>query len=253
MDPKAFQDTLYETLLRHKEFNSLETKEDLELILQYCSLNLIDTGTFTKKSYQYYQDIEVRVPAHMLDFEDEVFDDLEDLIKFVYMETETFALGNIDIRPKIQQTSTELCQRDSKVKFEGIKKMILESIRTARYSIWVCVAWFTDKDYFNALCNRKNDGLEIRVIMSDEDSNQNMIKELQNKGIETHVIRKFGIKGINRMHSKFCIVDLENILHGSYNWTPTASNNKESYVMNHEKSLVNEFAKEFVELVSTYQ
>ena len=50
------------------------------------------------------------------------------------------------------------------------------------------------------------------------------------------------------MHDKFCIIDMEYVMHGSYNWTPTANYNEETLATALDHELVVKFAKEFMEL-----
>ena len=46
----------------------------------------------------------------------------------------------------------------------------------------------------------------------------------------------------NRMHDKFCIVDLDYIMHGFYNWTKAANYNRETLVMTVDRDLVRNFS-----------
>lgn len=41
------------------------------------------------------------------------------------------------------------------IHFEDIQSQIIEQIKNAKFSIWVAVAWFTDKDLMTELYNRK--------------------------------------------------------------------------------------------------
>ena len=50
------------------------------------------------------------------------------------------------------------------------------------------------------------------------------------------------------MHDKFCIIDMDYVMHGSYNWTPTANKNVETLATALDRELVAKFAKEFMEL-----
>ena len=54
--------------------------------------------------------------------------------------------------------------------------------------------------------------------------------------------------GTNRMHDKFCIVDLDYIMHGSYNWTKAANYNGETLVTTVDRDLVKKFADEFLKI-----
>ena len=57
------------------------------------------------------------------------------------------------------------------------------------------------------------------------------------------VIPRWRSRGYNRVYDKFCIIDIDYIMHASYNWTSTANDSEESLAnaLNHE--LVAEFAK----------
>ena len=50
------------------------------------------------------------------------------------------------------------------------------------------------------------------------------------------------------MHDNFCIIDMDYVIHGSYNWTLTANYNEETLVSELDYELVKKFAKEFMEL-----
>ncbi|WP_338131588.1 FAM83 family protein [Dialister invisus] len=43
-------------------------------------------------------------------------------------------------------------------------------------------------------------------------------------------------------------MDMDYVMHGSYNWTPTANNNEETLATALDHELVAKFAKEFMEL-----
>ena len=43
-----------------------------------------------------------------------------------------------------------------------------------------------------------------------------------------------------------CIIDMDYVMHGSYNWTPTANNNDETLATALDHDLVAKFASEFM-------
>ena len=96
--------------------------------------------------------------------------------------------------------------------------------------------------------NRSKEGINVRVIVSDEDSNKAMIPLLK-EHFETVVVPKTGFYNTNRMHNKFCIIDLEYVMHGSYNWTKAANYNGETLVTSVDRELVKKFAIEFTETI----
>lgn len=87
-----------------------------------------------------------------------------------------------------------------------------------------------------------------KVIVSDEDSNKDMIPLLK-EHFETVVVPRSGFYNTNRMHNKFCIIDLEYVMHGSYNWTKAANYNGETLVTSVDRELVKKFATEFNETI----
>ncbi|RHN33217.1 DUF1669 domain-containing protein [Collinsella sp. AF29-7AC] len=50
------------------------------------------------------------------------------------------------------------------------------------------------------------------------------------------------------MHDKFCIIDFEYVMHGSYNWTKTAEHNDETLATAIDRDYVKKFSDEFVHL-----
>ncbi|WP_035420469.1 phospholipase D-like domain-containing protein, partial [Hutsoniella sourekii] len=74
------------------------------------------------------------------------------------------------------------------------------------------------------------------------------ITQLKLNGFDLKVIKKFGYYGNNRMHDKFCIIDLDYVMHGSYNWSKAANFNKETLATALDRKLVTNFAEEFMKL-----
>lgn len=90
--------------------------------------------------------------------------------------------------------------------------------------------------------------MNIRIILSKEDSNSKMISKLKNSGFDIVVIPQWGDLGYNRMHDKFCIIDMDYVMHGSYNWTSTANYNEETLATALDHELVAKFATKFMQL-----
>lgn len=53
-----------------------------------------------------------------------------------------------------------------------IKKKIISEIRQAKYVIWVAVAWFTDPVFFEELKKKARQGVNVQVIVDDDDINK---------------------------------------------------------------------------------
>lgn len=77
------------------------------------------------------------------------------------------------------------------------------------------------------------------------------MEELQNN----FELVKVPLKGnylSNRLHDEFCIVDLEFVMHGSYNWSKNARGNDETLATVLDRDFVKKFADEFMRLIVEY-
>lgn len=129
--------------------------------------------------------------------------------------------------------------------FDEIQKNIIEQIQVAKFTIWVAVAWFTDKVLFEQLVNKKNQGVNVQLIIIDDETNRN--SGLNYEKLETYRVAKVG-KYENIMHHKFCVIDLKTVIHGSYNWTKKAQFNDETIAVETSRENAEKFAKEFIQL-----
>lgn len=57
----------------------------------------------------------------------------------------------------------------------------------------------------------------------------------------------------NIMHSKFCVIDLNVTMHGSYNWTSKAPYNRETYDIKNGRKTAEKFAEQFIQLKLEYK
>ena len=134
--------------------------------------------------------------------------------------------------------------------FQEIKSQILECIRNAKFTIWVAVAWFTDKDLGNELREKHRSGVNVRVIVNDDQITEQQGLNFDTKGIEYTIVSPESPWGKKLMHNKFCIIDLCKVVHGSYNWTSNAKYNNESITITASRDIAEEFAAQFIELIN---
>ena len=125
---------------------------------------------------------------------------------------------------------------------------MIRRIRDAKFIIWTVFVWYFNEAIYQELLAKKEQGLNIRIIVSQEGSNTNIISKLKENEFDVVVIPRLGNRGYNRMHDKFCIIDIDCVMHGLYNWTPTANKNVETLATALDRELVTKFAKEFIEL-----
>ena len=132
------------------------------------------------------------------------------------------------------------------IHFDDIQKQIIEEIRKAKYTIWVAMAWFTNKELYDELVKKKMQGVNVQVIIDDNAKNKNTSFRLESE-FETY---RISIESYykNIMHDKFCIIDLQTVIHGTFNWTNAASYNRETISVDKNTATAKTFADEFIKL-----
>lgn len=130
---------------------------------------------------------------------------------------------------------------DSKLIFERIRLELLH----AKREILVAMAWFTDRELFQILEDRLVQNIKVSIIISEQVDNEKLdFAGLQSQGADVIKVKNVGW---GMMNQKFCVIDREVAITGSYNWTNNAKNN------NHETVVVTNYAKTVTELVDTFQ
>ena len=132
--------------------------------------------------------------------------------------------------------------------FQEIKRQIIECIREAKFTIWIAVAWFTDKDIGNELRIKHQSAVNVRVIVNDDETTEKHGLKFDTRGIEYTRVAPNSRWGKKLMHNKFCIIDLRKVIHGSYNWTSNAQYNNESITITENRELAEAFSSQFIEL-----
>lgn len=244
MNENQFLRTMIETI----KYDDVKYKDELLGILRNSIIKFDKSSDFTRKSYQYWEDIDLRVSIPMLKRARELRLEFYNIAKDIYIQTEEFDLRTLNIKPKpIDLDKDEYKEYD--VVFDEIKDTIIQGIREAKYTIWIAVAWFTDKEIFEELILRQNEGIDIRVITSDEPTNRYLMDQLE----ENFNTVKVPQQGYNRLHDKFCIIDFEFVMHGSYNWSKAARMNEETLSTAIDRDLVRKFSDEFMRLYNEYK
>lgn len=248
MNRDAFLKTMIEVLKYDPSYKKIRDREQLIRMLNRSRVNFVPQYEFANhgRSYQHWEVVELRFPVPLLEIAHEHENELNYLVDYVYEESDDYALHHMEIRPQVIDAPEEVTEHD--VVFDEIQDTVIQGIRDARFIIWVAVAWFSNDAIYQELLVKKEQGLSIRIIVSDECSNISMISKLEENGFNIKVIPKWGAQGYNRMHDKFCIIDMDYVMHGSYNWTPTANFNEETLATALDHEFVSKFADEFMKL-----
>ena len=135
------------------------------------------------------------------------------------IEPENFCLrennGKWILIGDVQDKSKQIVETEAH--FQYIQNTILNELNTARVSILVVMAWFTNETLATKLIEKYNEGIDVKVAIFDDGINRRHGVDLA--GIPTKKIKpsKGGI-----MHNKFCVIDNQIVITGSYNWSSNA-------------------------------
>lgn len=131
--------------------------------------------------------------------------------------------------------------------FQDIQNQILTTLETARVSIWVVMAWFTNQTLVDKLIEKLQKGIDVRIAIYDDGVNKKHgvdISSLPNKMI------KRGQRG-GLMHDKFCVIDNQIVITGSYNWTTNAEfRNDENVTIEKDPEQATRFSEEYRRLTT---
>ncbi len=143
----------------------------------------------------------------------------------------------------------------TKAFFQNIRQQLLEEISGAKSQIVVAVAWFTDKKLFSMLITKCKEGLDVQLMIADDDINSQYgpdFSELTKAGGTLITVSAADPETL--MHNKFCIIDGKTIITGSYNWSKKAVQNHENITITwNYPGLAAQFLTEFDKLKQKYK
>jgi len=131
--------------------------------------------------------------------------------------------------------------------FQDIQNRILTALDNARVSIWLAMAWFTNQVLFNKLVEKHNQGLDVQLVVYDDGINQA-------HGVDISTLNNSLIRATRggTMHNKFCVIDNQIVITGSYNWTNNAEfRNDENITIERDPAQATTFSEEFRRLKPT--
>jgi PLD-like domain len=110
-----------------------------------------------------------------------------------------------------------------KALFHNHAKVILHQLHQAVRSIDVAMCWFSNPMLFSLLMKKAQEGIAIRLLLQYDQANFHpkglKFLELIQAGGQLFVYHQSG----KLFHHKFCIIDHNKLITGSYNWTLSSS------------------------------
>lgn len=152
---------------------------------------------------------------------------------------------------KIEQLNEELVlmgdvvdnheDAETEAHFQNIQNQILAILDKARVSIALAMSWFTNDVLAAKIIEKKNEGLDVRVVIFDDGINRRNGVELADVWVKKVKATRGGI-----MHDKFCVIDNQVVITGSYNWSDNAEfHNDENIVIIADNDRASDFSIEF--------
>lgn len=222
-----------------------EKKEEVISLLKICSVTFEKTGAFAYsgiwnqcKEYIYLYII----PEKLIQLKSHS-EYIKNVCEEIYPVSDEYMLADVFFKSGVLSNYEEVSQE---VLFENIQRQIIEEIRSAKYVIWIAMAWFTDPVLYQELLKKKKEGLAIEIVLDDNEKNRNADFDLAKEFITYWVSIESLYKNI--MHDKFCVIDLHTVVHGTFNWTKAANYNKETISIDCNRTTAESFADEFMKL-----
>ena len=103
------------------------------------------------------------------------------------------------------------------------------------------MAWFTNKKIKEALDRKRQEGLRIELVIYKDGVNSV-------HGVDLTIFDsiEFRVTRGGFLHNKFCVIDNQKVLTGSYNWTTNAeSRNDENVLVTTDNATATKYSVEF--------
>lgn len=132
--------------------------------------------------------------------------------------------------------------------FEDIECHIIKLLRSSNTSIEICVAWINHQIYSSVLEEIARKGVKVEIIFNNDLTNANHGINVSNHYITYPISTRLKTAF---MHNKFCIIDDETIITGSFNWSKKAKDSFENIVViRNDYKLVKSYLHEFYDLIA---
>lgn len=137
--------------------------------------------------------------------------------------------------------------------FENIASQIKIELNKATSSIYIAVAWFTNLDLFETLVEKAKTDCTVFLMVSNDEINQNSSIDFSSLNIGKSRVYWIGDGNKDLMHNKFCVIDNEVVINGSYNWSYKAESNLENIIITQgDHALAEQFINEFKSIIKRY-
>ena len=151
--------------------------------------------------------------------------------------------GRINILGGIIQKDTSITNN---VLFSQYEAKLLQELENAKISIVAAVAWISNEKLVDKLKDKHKQGVDVKIIINQDGINKKHCPDFE--GITVYAKR--GEHG-GIMHNKFCVIDNQVVIHGSYNWSTNAEfkNDETMEIVKGDNELASSFSIQFRSLL----
>lgn len=161
------------------------------------------------------------------------------------------------VAPQPIKTTTKKTKivSSSDVVFENIENRIVSELEKARWNIKIAVAWITNKTLVGVIMSKLDQGLDVALILNKDKINCGLgaidFQSMCKSGLSLHWVTNLKE---SLMHEKFCIIDNECLIEGTYNWTNRAEekNDEHIVIIKANEEMINAFTNRFDFLQEKY-
>ena len=191
-------------------------------------------------------------------FQSKFYSDKNIVIEELRKEIDRLKKENEINKSKIIKFQSDFCKENIKVEFydKNIEDKILKNISNAKEEICIAVAWVTYYKYIDAIEKLIERGVKVRIIIDDNKENRegkefNKLNDICS-GLKIVKIYSDDINKKRIMHNKYCIIDNDKVIDGSYNWSFNAKFNEEHIVIINSHAVAKMFKKNFDRIYNSY-
>ena len=133
--------------------------------------------------------------------------------------------------------------------FSNIRKQIIHHLDSAQNEVVVAMAWFTSSELFDSLIRCLYRNVKVDLVLLDNATNFMDYAPDFNKLILAGGKVRIATSDKGFLHHKFCVIDNNVVITGSYNWTYYAENrNIENIIITDNLDAVSAYKTEFESL-----
>ncbi len=132
---------------------------------------------------------------------------------------------------------------------DGCAEKVVREIARANEYVHIAMYYFSRQDIAQAVVEARNRGVEVKVFLDKSQYKRKWSKSrfLINEGVPVRFHTHYGL-----MHNKFCVIDGERVLTGSFNWTKAGNaRNDENFLIISDPEIARVFEEKFWRLWKT--